>query len=330
MTTFVAELARVLTGFDDHYNGRRMLKRIFTSILLVGSSLVWGQTPAVDEVRAANSRQDFVASDRIVEALRKRVGVKPELALAVSWQARGSLAAKKLDLAERYADQARDLSLQLLKTRKLDAESMLPLALGASIEVHAQVMAARGETSSAVGFLQDEKKKYAGTSIVERISKNINLLSLEGKTAPALNATEWIGTKPPALASFKGKPVLLFFWAHWCSDCKNEAPILSKLMQKYSASGLTLVAPTRYYGYVEAGEDAKPTEEKRYIEQIRNRYYSVLANVPIPLSNAIFESYGCSSTPTLALVDKTGIVRWYHPGPATEAELTAQIERILK
>ncbi len=300
------------------------------AIFFVFCVFAYAQTPAVDQVREAAGRGDFAETDHVVETLRKQIGAKPELALAISWQARGALAAKNLDLAERYADQARDLSLQILKSRKLDAESMLPLALGASVEVHAQVMAKRGETSSAVGFLQDQKKKYAGTSIVERIGKNINLLSLEGKPAPPLTSAEWIGSKPPALASFKGKPVLLFFWAHWCSDCKNEAPILSNLMKRYSAAGLTLVAPTRYYGYVEAGEDAKPAQEKSYIEQVRNRYYPLLANVPIPLSNTPFESYGCSSTPTLALVDKAGIVRWYHPGPATEAELIQQVERILK
>jgi thiol-disulfide isomerase/thioredoxin len=306
-----------------------MLRHAALAIFFLALTLARAQTP-VDAVREATGRGDFAGSDRIVEALRKQNGVKPELALAASWQARGALAAKKFDLAEHYADQARDLSLQLLKTRKLDAEPDLPLALGASIEVHAQVMAARGETSSAIGFLQDEKKKYAGTSIVERISKNINLLSLEGKSAPALNATEWIGIKPPTMTALHGKPVLLFFWAHWCPDCKEEAPILNKIMQRYSSRGLTLVAPTRYYGYVEGGADANPAQEKRYIEQIRNRYYPLLLNFPVPLSKTIFETYGCSSTPTLALVDKAGIVRWYHPGAATEAELAVQIERILK
>jgi thiol-disulfide isomerase/thioredoxin len=307
-----------------------MLKRAFPAIVLVALTFTYAQTPAIDQVKAATARGDFAGSDLVVQTLRKQVGTKPELALAVSWQARGALAAKNLDLAESYADQARDLSLQILKNRKLDAEPWLPLALGASIEVHAQVMAARGETSGAVGFLQDERRRYAGTSIVERIGKNINLLSLEGKPAPTLNAAEWIGTKPPELASLRGKPVLLFFWAHWCPDCKAEVPILTNLMRRYGPSGLTIVAPTRYYGYVEGGEDAKPAEEKRYIEQIRNRYYPLLASAPVPLSKAVFEAYGCSSTPTLALVDKAGIVRWYHPGAATEAELAAQVERILK
>lgn len=306
------------------------MKRAVSLIFLLVLATAQAQTPVIDQVREAAGRGDFAASERIVDALRKQRGATPELALTVSWEGRAALAAKNLDRAERYADEARSLSLELLKKRKLDAESMLPLALGASIEVHAQVMAARGETSNAVGFLETERKKYAGTSIVERISKNINLLSLEGKTAPPLNAAEWIGTKPPTFASLRGKAVLVFFWAHWCPDCKAEVPILANVARRFASQGLTIVAPTRYYGYVEGGEDAKPAQEKLYIQQIRDRYYAPLANAPVPLSNAIFEAYGCSSTPTLALIDKTGIVRWYHPGTATEAELIARIERILK
>ena len=287
------------------------------------------QTALLDQVRASNTRGDFATADRLIDNYRQRFGTNPELALAISWQARAALALKKLDIAESYADRARDVSLQLLKTRKLDAEPMVPLALGASMEVHAQVMAQRGETSSAVGFLETERRKYLGTSIIERITKNINLLSLKGKRAPSLDAMEWMGTKPVAWSSYRGKPVLVFFWAHWCPDCKEQAPMLANLMRRYGSRGLTMVAPTRYYGYVEGGQDAPRAAEKRYIEQIRDRYYASLASAAVPLSNTIFETYGCSSTPTLALIDKQGIVRWYHPGTATEAELVREIEALL-
>ena len=241
-------------------------------------------------MRASNTRGDFATADRLIENYRQRFGTNAELALAISWQARGALALKKLDSAETYADRAREVSLQLLKTRKLDVEPMVPLALGASMEVHAQVMAQRGETSSAVGFLETERRKYLGTSIIERITKNINLLSLKGKRAPSLDATEWMGTKPAAWSSYRGKPVLVFFWAHWCPDCKEQAPMLANLMRRYSARGLTMVAPTRYYGYVEGGQDAPRAAEKGYIEQIRNRYYAALSSAAVPLSNAIFET----------------------------------------
>lgn len=303
------------------------MKRL--GLLLLCWTLLSGQTSLVDQVRAATGRGDFAATDRLVDAYRRQAGANAQLALAVSWQARGALAAKRYELAETYADRARDLALDLLKRRKLDADAELPLALGASIEVLGQVMAARGEISSAVAFLEGERRKYAGTSIVERVSKNINLLSLKGKRAPSLEATEWIGAKPPALASYRGRPVLVFFWAHWCSDCKAQAPVLNNLMRRYGPRGLVLMAPTRYYGYVEGGEDAPRAKEKPYIQQVRDRYYPGLANVPIPLSNTIFETYGCSSTPTLALIDKQGIVRWYHPGSATETELVKEIEAVL-
>jgi len=70
--------------------------------------------------------------------------------------------------------------------------------------------------------------------------------------------------------------------------------------------------------------------EKPYIEQIRIRYYSPLSQMPVPLSNANFATYGASSTPTLALIDRQGIVRYYHPGAASEAELSSKIQALLK
>jgi thiol-disulfide isomerase/thioredoxin len=202
--------------------------------------------------------------------------------------------------------------------------------MGASIEVQAQVMAARGETADAVQFLRDELKTYTGTSQQERIQKNINLLSLEGKPAPALEAAVWFGPQPPTIASLRGKAILLFFWAHWCPDCKATVPIIAGLMKKYGPRGLALIGPTEYYGYVADGADAPPAVEKPYIEQIRRKFYAPLGDMPAPLSNANFARYGASSTPTLVLVDRKGIVTWYHPGAATERELAMQIERALR
>jgi thiol-disulfide isomerase/thioredoxin len=132
------------------------------------------------------------------------------------------------------------------------------------------------------------------------------------------------------LATLKGRPVLLFFWAHWCPDCKEMAPIVARMMRTYGPKGLAVVGPTRYYGYVADGEDAPPAVEKKYIEEVRQRYYAQLSAMPAPLSNANFITYGSSSTPTLVLVDKQGAVRWYHPGAAPEKELAARIESVLK
>jgi len=284
---------------------------------------------ASDAQKSIMQKKDLAAAEHMVQEYRKTQPASPELAAAVSWLARGALFAKEYDKADAYADEARKMTLEFLKGRKLDDDRWLPAALGASEEVHAQVMSARGENDQAVEFLKAELKTYGDTSLPERIEKNINLLSLEGKPAPALQEDVWFGSKPPTLASVKGRPVILFFWAHWCPDCKAEIPILAKVMQTYGPKGVKLIGPTKYYGYVSRGEDATPEVEKPYIDKVRLQYYAPLGDMPAPLSNANFANYGASTVPTLVLIDRDGIVRLYHPGNLTEQELTTQLDALL-
>lgn len=162
-------------------------------------------------------------------------------------------------------------------------------------------------------------------------SARADVLALVGKPAPVLEASVWFGPKPSSIASLRGKAVLLFFWAHWCPDCKAVVFVIADLIKKYGSRGLALIGPTRYYGYAVRGEAAPPEVEKPYIDVIRREYYTLLASMPVPISGANFTNYGAnSSTPTLVLLDRQGIVRWYHPGAATEQELVAQIAAVLK
>jgi thiol-disulfide isomerase/thioredoxin len=301
------------------------MRIVLTALLLVSSAFAG----IVEDVRAAIDKGVFASADRQVAAYRQAHGADSELAAAISWQARGALAAKQFDRAAAYAEQTRKLALPNLRGPRVARERWL-YAMGASIEVQAQVMAAKGERADAVQFLRDELKTYTGTTQQERIQKNINLLSLEGKPAPELEAAVWFGPKPPSIASLRGKAVLLFFWAHWCPDCKADVPIIAGLMKKYGPRGLAIIGPTDYYGDVAHGADAPPAVEKPYIESIRRQFYAPLSDMPAPLSNANFARYGASSTPTLVMVNRKGIVSWFHPGAATEPELTAQIERALR
>ncbi len=283
----------------------------------------------VKDVRDAIAEEQFAKGDSLIAAYRLTNGVTSEMLEALSWLGRGALKLKQYPRAEAYAEQTHELVLAHLKKQpQLDVDIYLPIALGASIEVQAQVMAARNERDQAVLFLQKELKTYRATSIRQRLQKNIHLLSLEGKPAPALQFQQYLGPKPTTIAALKGKPVVLFFWAHWCGDCKYQGPILAKLRDEYK--GLAVVGPTRLYGYVAGGQDAPPAKELKYIDEVRKRHYSMLLDMPAPLDLETFLNYGSSTTPTLVVIDKTGIVRSYHPGVMTEAELRMVLDKVAR
>jgi thiol-disulfide isomerase/thioredoxin len=283
----------------------------------------------VREVRSAIAQNNFAAGEALIRKYKGTAGTTPEMIEAVSWLGRGALAAKQFDRAQAYASETRKLVLEELKRRPLDAEPHLPSALGASIEAQAQAMAARGERDQAVQFLRAEVKAWWSTSIRTRIQKNIHLLSLEGKPAPALDVSRWLGPKPPALAQLHGKTVLLFFWAHWCGDCKRQATDVVRVASEYGPKGLVVIGPTRRYGYVAGGVEAPPEKETAYIESVRQEFYAALARMPAPLSEENFKNYGSSSSPTLVLVDRQGIVRMYHPGAMSYSELASAVQSAL-
>lgn len=307
-----------------HFGGVPGLFCVFLVAGLVLSGAV-AMTSLVGDVRQALARNDFAAAEKILEGARSQKGVTPEWLEAHSWLGRGALAAKDLDRALDYAGKTRKLALEQLASRKLDDERHLPIALGASIEVQAQATAARGERADAVTFLRRELETWRTTSIRTRIQKNLNLLALEGQPAPPLETSTSLGGPTPTLASLKGRPVLLFFWAHWCGDCKNQVPILARLSREFASRGLTIIGPTQRYGYVARGEEAGVEKETAYIEEIRKRSYAEIPGMTVPVSEENFRAYGASTTPTLVLVDAKGMVRTYTPGNMTYDQLAARI-----
>ena len=286
-------------------------------------TLLWAasfaQAQLIQYVKEFTARGDFKSAENIIGQYKARFGETPEMYEGHSWLGRGALGAKRFDDAERYAEQTYSMVQQVLKTRKLDAEPRLPIALGAAIEVQGQVLGGRGQRSEAVAYLNKELAKYGSTSIRARIQKNIHLLSLEGKPAPPLELKEFLGGTLETMAKLKGKPVLLFFWAHWCVDCKIQGPILERLQQEFP--GLAIVAPTQTYGYAGGGEDVPRPVEIAYMKRVLAERYPWLANLPVPVSEQNFRVYGSSSSPTLVLLDRAGMVRLYKPGSMTYEEL---------
>ena len=275
----------------------------------------------VRNVRNKLSAGDLASSEALVEDYKKKSGVDTEYLDAVGWLARGA------EMLRQY-DKALTFTAELRREIKEEKEDWLA-PLGAAIEVEGKVRFAQKGRKEAVQFLEQELARAKNIGLRSRIRRAINVISLEGQLAPALALSDAFGPKAEALTSYKGKPVLLFLWAHWCGDCRAQAATMTSIAQKYRPQGLVVLAPTRYYGTGAQGKTVTPAEEKTHMEKVWAESYSGLAEIPVLIDNEMMVTYGVAATPTFVLIDRKGIVRMYAPTRLSEAELARRIEAAL-
>jgi thiol-disulfide isomerase/thioredoxin len=118
---------------------------------------------------------------------------------------------------------------------------------------------------------------------------------MKGKPAPGFTLVDLQGKKV-SLSDFKGKPVLVTFWATWCGPCKLEMPWLEEFSKKYAAQGFVVLG-------LSTDDESLPKST------IANTAKRLGATYPILLNDdKVDEAYDIEADPTSFYVDKTGTV----------------------
>ena len=272
-------------------------------------------------IRSKLSAGDLRSGEALAEDWKAAHGEDEEYLDGLGWLARGAQLLGQPDKAMEYVREIR---------RRIPAGSAENLtALGAAIEVEGRVILARQGRGAALLFFDRELARVADTALRSRIGKNISLIALEGSPAPEIDFRDALGPETKSLAALRGRPMLLFFWAHWCGDCRAQAPVVARLAAKYAERGLAVIAPTRYYGTAADSAEAPPEVEREYIAKVLRDSYSGFESIPVPIDESAMVRYGASATPTFALVDRKGIVRLYTPTRMPEEELDRWIQSLL-
>ena len=137
-----------------------------------------------------------------------------------------------------------------------------------------------------------------------------------GDTAPDFTL-KGINGNTSSLADYKGKVVMVEFWATWCPPCKELTPILEKIHKKYKDKGFIILALV--------SEDEGEAAIRSFIKEYGITYPVLLAD------QETMRHYGISSIPVTFIINKEGRVVSMHMGntQGIMQELTSEIERLL-
>lgn len=135
------------------------------------------------------------------------------------------------------------------------------------------------------------------------------------RQAPDFTLTD-LSNKSHTLSGYRGKVVVMDFWATWCGPCKVEIPHLIELYNKYRSQGMVMLS---------IGIDER-SALARLSPQLGINY-----PVLVDEDRTAAQKYGVQGIPRTIMIDKKGRIAFDHTGfaPGMEAELEADIQTLI-
>lgn len=123
-------------------------------------------------------------------------------------------------------------------------------------------------------------------------------IGLEAEHLPPALALTTLDGKNVSLADYKGKKVLLNFWATWCGPCRAEMPAMEELYKEYAKEDFVILAVNGTYS------EKSKTDVADFIAE-----YGVTFPILLDEDSNLSRQYQILSIPTSFFIDSTGVIR---------------------
>jgi thiol-disulfide isomerase/thioredoxin len=171
----------------------------------------------------------------------------------------------------------------------------------------------------------EQKRAAAGGRI--QLRDRARQLEILDSRAPEITVRTWLSGEPTTLKELRGRVVLLEFWATWCKPCQEMFPKLRRLDEEYRSRGLEVIALTRHYMAYRATAESEE-QELELMRQMTGEH-RLSFRIGVAEDERTQEQYGATGLPTLALIDRRGLVRYAHFGGGDDPKFEATLKRCL-
>jgi peroxiredoxin len=154
-----------------------------------------------------------------------------------------------------------------------------------------------------------------GSLLIGSATDPANLRAAGERKAAADFSLEDSQGKAIKLSDFRGKVVLVDFWATWCHGCQTEIPWFMEFQNKYGSKGLAVVGISM--------DDDGWKSVKPFLAERKMNYTVVVGNKDLE------KLYSVENPPVAVLVDRAGRIAEAHEGVVERESFEKEIERLL-